>query len=479
VTMRTTAQIVNWLITIVVVRLLTPSDYGLIGLAQILIGFCLMVNQLGAVPAIIQQREVTPVVLRQTFALVLLSNAVLYLILFAGAPWFSQFYGEPRLIVITRVLALGLLIGAFSAVPYALLQREMNFKWMSLIEFGASGFGALTTLVLVIAGNGVWGLVIGNLATASCISVGLLVQTRFWLLPQFHFAGFGQTLSFGLKVSGSNLLWYLNRNTPGLIIGKALGSTDLGYYTIMFDFAMLPIAKIMGLTNQIALTAYSRIQDDLTLVRYYFFESSQIMLLVIFPITWGMAAVAGDLIAVVLGLQWLPATVVLQVIALGAPLRTLDLIMGTVVTGLGRPDLILRNTLTATLIIPIAAISGLAWGLVGLCITSLFGSILASVIIMRRNSTVMEVGIGQMLLLYFPPAVSAGVMYVAVAAAEATLLDQMPILWRLGSAVMLGAAVYGLMTMLVNRYTVLRVLKLIAMQRPGRAIKREINAASG
>src|SRR3954453_11356164 len=92
VTMRTTAQIVNWLMTIVVVRLLTPSDYGLIGLAQILIGFCLMVNQLGAVPALIQQREVTPSMLRQTFALMLLSNAVFYLILFAGAPWFSQFY---------------------------------------------------------------------------------------------------------------------------------------------------------------------------------------------------------------------------------------------------------------------------------------------------------------------------------------------------------------------------------------------------
>src|SRR3954451_25468037 len=128
VTMRTTAQIVNWLITIVVVRLLTPSDYGLIGLAQIVIGFCLMVNQLGAVPALIQQREVARSVLRRTFALMLLSNATLYFILFAAASWFSQFYGEPRLTAIIRVLALGLLIGAFSAVPYALLQREMNFK---------------------------------------------------------------------------------------------------------------------------------------------------------------------------------------------------------------------------------------------------------------------------------------------------------------------------------------------------------------
>lgn len=470
-TMRTTAQIVNWLVTIVVVRLLTPNDYGLIGLAQILIGFCLMVNHLGAVPALIQQREVAPSVLRQTFALVLLSNSVLYLILFAGAPWFSQFYGEPRLTAITRVLALNLLIGAFSAVPYALLQREMNFKWMSLIEFGGSGLGALTTLAMVIAGNGVWGLVVGNLVTASCISVGLLVQTRFWLLPQFHFAGFGRTLSFGLKVSGSNILWYANRSLPGLIIGKALGGVDLGYYSVMLDFAMLPVNKLMRLTNQIAFAAYSRIQDDRALVRYYFFESARITLLVLFPIAWGMAAVAGDLIAVVFGSQWLPATPVLQVIALGVPLRALDLMMGTVVTGLGRADIGLRNTLTATLIIPPAAVLGLPWGLVGLCITSLFGIVLAIAIILRRNFAVIEASISQVLLLCFPPAISAGVMYVAVAAAEASLLDQMPVFRRLGSAVMLGAAVYGLMTMLVNRDAAMRVLKLIAMQRPGRAVK--------
>jgi O-antigen/teichoic acid export membrane protein len=479
VTMRTAAQIVTWSITIFVVRLLTPGDYGLMGLAQILIGFCLLVNHLGAVPALVQQREIAPSILRQTFALVLLSNTVLYLILFAGAPYFSQFFDEPRLTAIVRVLAFTLLIGAFSAVPYALLQRELNFKGMSLTEFAASSFGALTTLVMVIAGNGVWGLVIGNLATVSVTTVGLLVLTRFRLLPQFRFAGFGRTLSFGLTVSGSNILWYLNSSLSGLIIGKALGSTDLGYYTVMRDFAMLPLNKLMRVTNQIALAAYSRIQEDRALARRYFFDSARIMLLVLFPIAWGMAAVASDLIVVVLGPQWLPAALVLQVIALGMPLRALDLIMNPMVTGLGRPDIALRNTLTGTLIIPPAIIVGLPWGLLGVCITGTVGSLLAILIVLRRNFAVIEASIGQLLLLYLPPIVSAGVMYIAVAAAEATLLHQMPILWRLGSAVMLGAAVYSLMTMLVNRDAALRALQLVAMRRPGNAVKREVNAIPG
>ena len=465
-TVRTVAQIVTWSITIIVARLLTPGDYGLMGMAEIVIGFCLLVNHLGAVPALVQQREIAPAMLRQTFALVLLSNAVLYAILFAASPFLALFLDEPRLTVIVRVLALGLLIGAFSAVPYALLQRDLNFKSVSLIEFAASCFGALTTLALVVAGNGVWGLVIGNLATLSGVSMGLLVLTRFRLLPRFRFAGFSPTLSFGLQFSSASILSYANRNLPGMIIGKTLGSIDLGYYSVMYDFAMLPLNKLMALTNQIAFAAYSRIQEDRFLVRRYFFESARVMLLVIFPLSWGAAAVAGDLIAVVLGSKWLSATLVLEVIAFGVPLRALDLNMNTLINGIGRPDIVLRNTLTGTLVIPPVLALGLPWGLVGVCVTAMLGHLLTSIINIRRSFAVLEARFGQLLLLYLPPVVSAGVMYVAVAGAQIALLDQLPVALRLGSAVAVGAAVYGLMTMLVNRDAALRALQLVTIRHP-------------
>jgi teichuronic acid exporter len=474
VTVRTAAQIVTWAVTIIVARLLTPGDYGLMGMAHILIGFCQLINHLGAVPALIQQREINPEILRQTFALVLLSNAVLYLILFALAPYLSEFFSEPQLTAIVRVLALSLLIGAFSAVPYALLQRELNFKWMSLIEFAAGSFGALTALAMVIAGNGVWGLVIGNLTAVSIITVGLLMIPRFRLLPQFRFAGFGRILSFGLKVSGSSVLWYLNRSFPGVIIGKVLGSTDLGYYSVMFDLAMLPLTKLMRVTGSVAFAGYARIQEDRALARRYFFESTQIVLLVLFPVSWGMAVVAHDLIAVILGPQWLPAAPVLQIIALGVPLRGIDLLMSPLVLGLGRADIGLRNTLIGTLIIPPAVIAGLPWGLVGVCVSMTLGSMLTLMIILGRNFALIEAGIGQLIWLYLPPTVSAGVMYAAVMVAEATVLNQMPIFWRLGSAVVLGAAIYSLMTILVNRDPMLRALRLVAMRLPTRSSAKPV-----
>ena len=203
------------------------------------------------------------------------------------------------------------------------------------------------------------------------------------------------------------------------------------------------------------------------------------MLLVIFPVSWGMAAVAGDMIAVVLGPQWTPATPVLQIVALGAPLRALSLIMSPLLSGLGRPDIELRNMLIGTLIIAPAVAAGLPWGLVGVTITSMLGVVLTTAIILRRNFALIEAGIGQLLLLYWPPTASAGVMYAAVAAAGATLLNEMPIIWRLGSAVALGAVIYGLMTMLVNRDTALRALQLVAVRHRSKAARHEVNAVPG
>ena len=146
---RTTGQLGTWLITIFVMRLLSPVDYGLMGLATILLGFFGLINELGAIPAIIQRQQVEQSLIRKVFGLVLVSNASLYVAAFAGAPYFAALFGEAYpLATVIRVLALSLIIGALSAVPNALLQRDLKFKTISLIDFAATLVGAVATLML-------------------------------------------------------------------------------------------------------------------------------------------------------------------------------------------------------------------------------------------------------------------------------------------------------------------------------------------
>jgi teichuronic acid exporter len=356
---RTTGQLGTWLITIFVMRLLSLVDYGLMGLATILLGFCALINELGAIPAIIQRQQVDQCLIRKVFGLVLVSNASLYVAAFAGAPCFAALFGEASLATVIRVLALSLIIGAFSAIPSALLQRDLKFKSISLIDFVATLVGAVATLMLAFEGRGVWSLVFGSLVKEAGNAVGLMAVTRFRVAPLLDFTGLRTVLAFGMKISGARIVWYFNSSFDGLLIGKRLGEQALGLYSVANTLAYLPASKVLGLSNQIAFAAYSRLQDDRVRVRQYFLEGASIASFIFFPLCWGMSAVADDFVDVVLGPKWHQAAMVLQIIALGVPYRALGLFMQPLVDGLGQPGIGLKNTLTISLIVPAAAVAGL------------------------------------------------------------------------------------------------------------------------
>jgi teichuronic acid exporter len=458
---RAGAQAATWLITIFVMRLLTPADYGLLNLATILVGLCALVNELGAVPALIQRQEIEEPLVQKIFGLVLTSNAVLYAITFLGAPYFAAFFGEERLILIIRVLALDLLITAFSAIPSVLLQRELEFKSISLIEFGATIAGSLSTLVLAVEGFGVWALVSGTMVKSVCNTGGLLAITRFRIVPLFNFMGLKAIFAFGMKVSGARIVWYFNSVFDGLLVGKALGEHALGLYSVADTLALLPVSKLLGLTNQIAFAAYSRLQHDRARVTKYFLDTAALASFIFFPIAWGMSAVAEDFVEVILGSTWHEAAVVLQIIALGVPYRALGRLIHPLVDGLGQPGVGLKNTLTTSLIVPAAAVAGLYWGLIGLCIASLLGVLLSATFNLRRSLAVLETKYGQLVSAFLPSMVAAGIMCAVVLIAKLTLFSQTPSLWRLPLLVALGALVYGIVSVCFNRYPAVRWLQLI------------------
>ena len=458
---RTTAQLGTWLITLFVMQLLNPVDYGLMGLATILLGFFGLINELGAIPALIQRQQVEHRLIRKIFGLILVSNAFLYLIAFAGAPYFAALFSEPDLVLIVRVLALSLIIGALSAIPSVLLQRDLKFKSISLVEFVATLVAAGVTLILAFGGRGVWSLVCGSLVKEACNAAGLLAITRFCAAPLFNFTGLRTVLAFGMKISGARIVWYFNTSFDGLLIGKILGDRSLGLYSVANTLAALPVTKVLGLSNQIAFAAYSRLQDDRIRVRKYFLEGASVASFIFFPVCWGMSAVADDFVAVVLGPNWYDAAIVLQIIALGVPYRALGLFMQPLVDGLGKPGIGLKNTLTMSLIVPTAAVAGLHWGLIGLCIALVAAVVLAVTINLRRNLALLDAGYSQLLSTFLPSMLAAAIMYAAVLGAKATLASQISTLWRLPTLVVLGALVYGLVTLSFNRHPATRCLQLI------------------
>ncbi len=458
---RLAGQLGSWAITIYVIRILEPADYGLMSMATVLMGFAMLLNELGVIPALIQSRRVDDYLIRQLFGFVIISNILTFCLLFLIAPGLSTFFGEPRLTAVARVLAVTMLIGSISTVPTALLERDLQFRGISLVEFLYMILGSATTLVLAIEGFGVWSLVLSNIVATVAKTIGIFVVSGFWLLPVFRLVGLRSIFVFGANITGQRILWYINSSADVVLVGKLLGDHALGIYSVAFQLATLPVSKTFGTINRVAFPAYAQLQSVSRQAADYFVASVRLSWLVLCPILWGMSSVSHEFVEVFMGRNWEEAGIVLTLVPLIVPFRVIMLLMSPFTDGLGRPDIGLRNQFTSTMLIPLAVLIGTPWGLTGVCVALIIGWILALVINLRRSLRLLELRPGSLFNVVAPPAIAAGVMYASVWLVKGLVFADAAAVWRLCASIGSGVAVYATMTFIINRGAVHQCLSLM------------------
>ena len=461
---RLAGQLGSWAITVYVIRILNPSDYGLIGMANILIPFAALLNELGMIPALIQSRHVDEQLVRQLFGFVITSTLVMFFLLFLTAPALSIFFDEPRVTAVARALAVGMVIGGIAAVPNALLERDLQFRGISLVEFLSMILGSLTTLVLAIEAFGVWSVVVGQIAATTVKTIGILMVSQFRLLPSFGFSRLASMFSFGANITGQRILWYVNSSADVLLVGKILGDQALGVYSVAFQLATLPVSKVFGIVNRVAFPAYSRLQHDNRQAADYFIASVKLSWFVFCPILWGLSGVSHEFVEVFLGPNWTEAGIVLALVPLIIPFRVILLLIAPVTDGLGRPDIGLRNLLTSTTLLPVAILIGTSQGLTGVCIGLIIASMMALVINGRRSLGLLELPPRALAAAVGPTAAAGSVMYVCVWVVKAFILGGAAAPWRLCAAIVTGIVAYSIMTFLTNRDVLRQWLSLIRGQ---------------
>lgn len=457
---RLSGQFTTWAITLYVIRILDPQDYGLVTMATVFVGFAMLINELGVIPALVQTDKVSDFLVRQVFGTVLLWNFLQFAILFAGAPFFAAAFQEERLVDIIRVLSLSVLIGSFASVPAALLRREINFKKLSAVEFVSMLASSFTTLGLALNGAGVWSLVFGTIAHSAVKCIGNILVTRFRMIPTFRFTGMGSMFSFGSKITAQSVLWYFCRNFDVILIGRFLGHEALGIYNVALDLARLPMTKVAAIVQQVAFSAYSRIQDNIEQVRRYFLATVEIACMVMFPLLWGLSSVSPEFVPVVLGETWLAATPVLRIVCLIVPFQFISLLLYPLLDGLGHPGVSLRNLVTACFIVPVVLFTGVQWGLVGVSVAFVIGTLIVQAINYRRSLPVLDCRFGQLAMAMLPSIYCVVTMYCAVTIAREFLVH-LPDVWRLPLLIVVGAATYTGMTLLTNRKAVSKSMSLL------------------
>ncbi len=307
--------------TIIVARLLSPSDYAVAGLATAVMGIFVTLSAQGFTQALVQRQDLTELTCHSVFWLMAVAGLGVGGLTLASAPWLARFYNQPALAPVMWVLAAGLVSSMIGAVPNALLQRAMRFREINVIGMAGGVLSALLGIGFAWLGYGYWALIMPVVGTALFIAV-----CAFWLSGYrpawaFRWSELGKVSTFGASLLGSNLVQYFADTGDSLIMGRFWSPADFGRYRFAYERSRQPFDLVLAQIHNVTFPAFSRIQDDLERLRQAFLQGTYSMCLVIFPLHVLIIGLADPLVPWIFGEQWHPAVPALQVFAAYAFVR--------------------------------------------------------------------------------------------------------------------------------------------------------------
>jgi O-antigen/teichoic acid export membrane protein len=325
----------------ILARLLSPSDFGLMGMIMVVIGFAQAFADMGVSSAIIHRQDATSKELSSLYWLNILAGMVVFFIVCASTPLVVAFYHEPRLTNLMYLAALVFLITPFGQQFQILLQKELQFNRLARIEIMGSVTNAMVAISLAFGGLGVFSLIWGQLA-GRLLRVLLLCcwGWRRWR-PSLHFSkkDLKGYISFGLYQMGERTVNYFNSNLDYLLIGSLLGAKALGYYTLAYNLILRPSTMIKTIITRFAFPVFSKVQNDIGKLKRGYLKVLQLLSSVNFPMMAGLAVVAPLAVPLIFGEQWLPSAILIQILTIVGLLRSHGNPVGSLLLAKGRADL--------------------------------------------------------------------------------------------------------------------------------------------
>jgi O-antigen/teichoic acid export membrane protein len=440
--LRFLTQVTTWLVTIFVVRYLTPDDYGLNAMLEVPIELFMLFSAIGIDMALIQKKQNSDAELAEAFGLLLLVNGVFFLALLLIAPLVAAYFREPRLELLIQVTSVVFLISPFRTIPNALLDRELAFELKSKVEFAAMVIASFLSLALAIAGAGVWALVAAVLVSAVLRAVFLALLRPWVIRPHFRFASIGGLVRYGGIITLSGAMWVIATKSVYVIAGPTIGGEALGLLAVAGEFAMLPLSKIMPIVQQALYPAFALIQGQPTLAKSYLLKSIELTALLIFPLSIGMVCVAERFVPVLFGDHWTPMVLPLMLWASVTPIRMICNLYVPALNGCGHARQVLLINCALFVMLVSGALYARDHGLIGLALLWVVVTPLYLLVTLYLSRKAFPVSVSELLRAVWPASLAVCAMVVAIMAFEAFIPGATTLL-RLVLDVLLGALVYG------------------------------------
>ena len=313
------AQAANFAIRIgslmVLARLLDPKDFGLVGMVTAVTGILALFRDFGLSSASVQRETITSEQTATMFWINLIMGAVLMLVTLALAPALAAFYGEPRLLWVTGVISLAYLFNGAGVQHLALMQREMRFVTLAMIDMFSLVVGASAAIGAALAGYGYWALVVMTVSMPLTTTVALWFATAWVPGPPRRATGIWSMIRFGGAMTLNGVLWYVASNCDKVLLGRFWGADATGLYFNASQLIRTPIDNLNGAVGDVAFSAFSRVREDPERLRRYFLKGYSLVVALTLPVTVACAVFADDIVGVMFGPRWSGAAEILRILA--------------------------------------------------------------------------------------------------------------------------------------------------------------------
>ena len=370
-------QGIQFIVALILARILSPNDFGLIGMLAVFIAISESFINSGFSQALIRKQSCTQKDLSTVFYFNLIVAVIFYGILFISSKSISVFFNEPKLQSLIKVLGLSLILNSISLIHRTLLTKKLKFKLQARISVVTSILSGAVAIGFAYNGFGVWSLVILSLCRFGINSLLLWFWSVWRPVLVFSLKSFNELFAFGSKLLLSGLIDTIYRNVYNLVIGKFFSAKQLGFYTRADQFKMITSQNLQSIISRVSFPLLSQIQDDTERLKVTYQKLLKSTMFITFFLMLGMGAVAESMIVTLIGEKWLVSVEYLQLLCFVGMLYPIHALNLNILNVKGRSDLFLKIEIIKKIIeVPVIVI-GIFWGIKIMIIAMIINSIIA------------------------------------------------------------------------------------------------------
>ena len=444
------SQVFAWASLLIVVRLLTPADFGLVGMSVILLPYLRYIGEFGVPRVIVNFPDLTEDQIAQLNTFSLLLGFICFGLSIALAHPLALFFHAPKLAPVVIVTCSSLIPWGFRSVSEGLLNKEMAFRQLSVFDAINAIVAAAITLGMAYFGYGYWALVWGNVL-ATVIRTILVIRARPYRYAWPQFSAIREHLLFGWHVLVSLVALNSYQRLDNMTVGRVLGQTALGYYGMAWVLANVPLEKVTSLVTTVVPSYLAVVQKQPAELRRYVRTLTEAMALLTFPATVGLGLVARELIPLALGPKWDGVILPLEILSIYAAFRSIVALLSKVLVAVGNPRFVMWNDLFALVLLPIAFYIGSRWGTAGVAWGWVAAYPLVAVPLYRKTFKTIDMRVGEYIRAVRPALDGTIVMTVAVLAIKWLPHVHFPIVVKLVLEIIAGMLAYTGTIFLVHR----------------------------